>query len=474
MLNKNMLNLYNTLTHKKEEFKSIKPNKVGMYCCGPTVYNFAHIGNLRTYIFEDILRRVLERNDYDVFHVMNITDVGHLIGQDGDDTGEDKMLAGAKREKKTVWDIAKIYTQAFLQDTKALNLKQPTIMPKATDHIQEMIDLILELQKKGFTYLAGGNIYFDTEKFLQYTDFANLSKQELDKSRVDIDENKKNPRDFALWFTKSKFDEQEMKWNSPFGIGYPGWHIECSAMSLKYLGDFKDNIINSNTFDIHCGGIDHIPVHHTNEIAQTECVTQKKMSNFWLHSEFLVILGGEKMAKSGNNFVTLKTVTDNNIDSLAFRYFTLGAHYRSKLNFNWEALHGAQNALNKIRDFMRLVVDEDLGEVDENYKQEFDLALNDDLNMPKALSVVWNLIDNNKILQKNKKATLLNFDEVLGLNLKEVTKIEIPEYIQGLAQQRLIARQEKKWQDADILRDKILVNGFIVEDTEDGFNIKGS
>ena len=333
------MKLYNTLFKKKEEFKPLG-KEVGLYCCGPTVYHFAHIGNLRSYIFEDVLKRTLLFNEFKVNHVMNITDVGHLTSDS--DTGEDKMLKGAKREKKTVYEVAEFYTQAFKEDLRKLNFILPNHFPKATEHIKEQIKLIQKLEKKGFTYIAGGNVYFDTSKLDDYGKLARLDLNAETKSRVEKDANKKNSHDFVLWFTKSKFKDQEMKWESPWGEGYPGWHIECSAMSTKYLGE---------QFDIHCGGIDHIPVHHTNEIAQSESATGKKpWVKYWLHNEFLVLSKGEKMAKSGENFITLTVLEEKGYSALDYRYFCLGTHYRNPLMFSFEAMDSAKAGYKKLVD----------------------------------------------------------------------------------------------------------------------------
>jgi len=467
------MQLFNTLTKQKEAFAPLRDNHVRMYCCGPTVYNFAHIGNLRTYIFEDILRRTLEMNGFTVDHVMNITDVGHLSGDDDDDTGEDKMLKGARREKKTVWDIAEFYTNAFLKDMELLNIVPATHMPRATDHIKEMIVLIQALEAKGFTYEAGGNIYFDTEKFERYRDFAQLPPVEQTQGRVALDENKKSQRDFALWFTKSKFDDQEMKWESPWGVGYPGWHIECSAMSLKYLGQHED-ITQSQTFDIHCGGVDHVTVHHTNEVAQTECVTDQAMARFWLHGEFLMTKDNEKMAKSGDNFLTLQRLVDEGFEPLAYRYFCLGAHYRSKLAFSFEALQAAQNAYNKLKDVMKRLGSVNIGDVDEAYQERFIKSLDDDLATPAALALVWELVKDSEITDESKKATLFFFDKILGLQLDQIhdEKVDIPVEIMNLVEQRQVARDQKDWSLADTLRNQIKDYGYHVEDSADGQTIK--
>jgi len=333
------LTLYNTLTRRREKFVPLTKGKAGLYTCGPTVYNYAHIGNLRSYIFEDLLKRVLIWNGYNVKHVMNITDVGHLTSDA--DVGEDKMLLAALREKKSVWKIAEYYTKSFKKDMKKLNILPPDIWSKATDHIPEQIELIQTLEKKGFTYIAGGNVYFNTSKLNDYGKLAQLKLDAEMQARIKDDKNKKNPHDFVLWFTKSKFEAQEMKWHSPWGKeGYPGWHLECSAMAMKYLG---------KQFDIHCGGIDHVPVHHTNEIAQSEAATGKKpWVKYWLHNEFLVLSQGEKMAKSGGNFITLSTLEEKGFHPLDYRYFCLGTHYRKPLMFSYEALEGARSTTKKL------------------------------------------------------------------------------------------------------------------------------
>lgn len=467
-----MLKLYNTVSRKKEVFTPLHDDVVRMYCCGLTVYNYAHIGNLRSFLFEDFLRRILEYSGYSVCHVMNITDVGHLTGDV--DTGEDKMSAGARREKKSVWDLAQYYIDAFRSDMKSINLLEPNRMPRATDHIVEMIFLIEKLEENGFTYSSGGNIYFDTSKFDRYCDFALLPSHEDDKSRVDYDAHKKNQRDFALWFTRSKFDEQEMKWKSPWGVGYPGWHIECSAMSMKYLG-LNDDITKAETFDIHCGGIDHIPVHHTNEIAQSECVTKKKMARFWLHNEFVVIGSEkEKMAKSGNNFVTLSFLIKKGFNPLAYRYFVLGTHYRSKLSFSEEALSGSQNAFNKLKKYCFSFGDPSLGSVNEAYKVRFLNSLQDDINTPQALAVVWDLIKDVNLANIDKAATIFDFDKVLGLDLfkkEDSSKHLIPLNIMDLANQRQLARVNKNWEEADRLRVELLSLGYEIKDTDSGYEL---
>lgn len=457
----NTLTLYNTLTRQKMPFEPRNPGEVKMYCCGPTVYNYAHIGNLRTYIFEDLLRRVLEFNGYGVKHVMNITDVGHLTSDA--DEGEDKMLKGARREKKTVWEIAEDYTQAFLEDMDRLNLLKPTIKPKATDHIAEMIDQIKTLEKNGLTYIANGNVYYNTSLFADYGKLAQLDKQDLKAgARIEVDPHKKNPHDFVLWFTKSKFEDQEMQWESPWGKGYPGWHIECSAMATKYLGE---------QIDIHCGGIDHIPVHHTNEIAQAEGATNAKpWVLYWMHGNWLIIGKGEKMAKSGDNFLRLQTLIDKGYSPLDYRYFCLQAHYRKELTFSWEGMDAAKNGLRKLREKV-CGLDVDAGQVSAVRCQVFTNALNDDLNLPEALAQTWKLIDDPAIPAADKLATIREFDKVLGLTLDEKPIVCLPETVQSLILARDSARKNKDWKTSDELRNQIEKAGFGVKDGPGGTEV---
>ncbi len=468
--------LTNTLTRKKEEFIPLKSGEVSYYSCGPTVYNYAHIGNLRTYMFTDILRRVLTYAGYKVTHVMNITDVGHLTGDV--DTGEDKMLLGAAREKKTVWEIADFYTQAFKEDLVDLNIAPPTIWCKATDHIGHQIALIQKLIDKGFAYEAGGNVYFDTEKFPDYGKLARLNISAHDEARVGVDSNKKNQHDFALWFTKSKFSDQEMKWESPWGVGYPGWHIECSAMSTHYLGQ---------PFDIHSGGIDHIPVHHTNEIAQSEAGECKKMANYWLHGEFLVI-DNSKMAKSDGNFITLRTLKEKGFDPLAYRYFCFQAHYRQQLNFTWEALTAAQNGyhgllgdLKRLRHRAEHMPESELSKDMEEHisyiREGIDESLSDDLLMPDVIALIHGLVsmlNEHQTLSKNDLTTALAFvseidTAILGLRLAERSMGEsIPQDVSEFVKEREHARSEGNWTKADELRSEIEKRGYAVEDTPTG------
>ncbi len=429
-----------------------------------------HLGNLRSFLFEDILKRTLLLNGFKVKHVMNITDVGHLTSDA--DTGEDKMLQGAQREHKTVWQIADFYTNAFISDCKKLNLLPPKILCKATDHIKEQIELIQKLEKKGFTYLARGNVYFDTSKLSDYGKLAGLDRnaETEAKARVEKDLHKKNPHDFVLWFTKSKFQEQEMKWSSPWSApGYPGWHIECSAMSMKYLGE---------QFDLHCGGIDHIPVHHTNEIAQSEAAIGKKQwVKYWLHNEFLVLSPGEKMAKSGDNFIILSSLNEKGFHPLDYRYFCLGTHYRTPLAFSFEALEGAKNArkrlMEKVLELKKSKKNEPTNsDLAEQYLGQFTEQLNDDLNTPQALATMWAMLKDEGLGAKEKYGLLLKFDVVFGLDLKKVKEEKIPGPVIALAKERLQARNMKDWKKADALRQKIAALGYIIGDTKKGFEVR--
>lgn len=458
-----MLQLFNTLTRKKEIFKPIQDNQVGIYCCGPTVYWFAHIGNLRTYIFEDILRRVLEYNGFSIVHIINYTDVGHLTSDA--DTGEDKMEKGAKREGKSAWEIADEYIAAFEKDTESLNILKPDRTPRATDHIAEQIELIEILEKKGFTYIIDDGVYFDTSKLSDYGKLAKLDIEGLKAgARIEVVKGKKNPTDFALWKLTPQGVNRQMEWDSPWGKGFPGWHIECSAMSKKYLGE---------QFDIHCGGIDHIPVHHTNEIAQSETAFGKIPARFWLHGEHL-LLNEDKMAKSEGNLLTIQTLIEKGYNPLAYRYLTLTAHYRSKLNFTWESLSAAQSALKNLYAFVRelpktpLFGKEGLGEILKKYSDDFLSALNDDLNTPEAIAVMWKLIKDETIPPADKKALLFDFDKIFGLELSKVQKIEIPQEIIDLANEREKLRQEKKWEEADEIRKKIEALDYKVQDSSEG------
>lgn len=474
------MKLFNTLSRKKEIFRPLKTDFVRQYDCGPTVYWYAHLGNMWRYIVSDLLRRTLEYNDYQVKQVMNITDVGHLTEDDlAADTGEDKIEAAARKEKKTPEQIAGIYTDAFLLDLDQLNIQRPHIMPEATNHIPEMLVLIKKLEEKGFVYQAGNYICFDIAKFADYGKLSGKNLKELRAgARLEPVPGKKNPYDFALWIVDPNHLQ---KWDSPWGIGYPGWHIECSAMSMKYLGE---------QLDIHTGGEDNIFPHHENEIAQSEAATNKKFVNYWLHIRHNLV-NGKKMSKSLGNVFTLQNLIDKGFDPLAYRYLCLTVHYRSKFNFTWEGLEGARESFNKLRGFLaRSIVSSQQSVVSSQqsrpkagpppeeattskFTKDFLTAINDDLNMPQALAVVWNLVKSD-ISEKEKVASLLEFDKVLGLDLEKSLnkeKQEIPAEVLSLIEQREKERQKGNWEKADELREQIKNLGFSVEDTSQGCRI---
>ncbi len=453
------MKFYNTLTRQKEEFKPIKAGEVGLYTCGPTVYNFPHLGNLRTYLFTDILKRTLNYNGLKVKHVMNITDVGHLTGDR--DMGEDKMEREAKLENKSAWAIAEYYTNAFKSDLKNLNIIPAEILCKATDHLKEQIDMVKVLEAKGFTYKISDGIYFDTSKVSDYTKLSHQNIEALKEgARVEINPEKRNLTDFALWkFSPTIGEKRQMEWNSPWGVGFPGWHIECSAMAVKYLGEH---------FDIHCGGIDHIDVHHTNEIAQTESATGKKnWVNIWMHGAFLNIIGGKRMAKSSGNFITLNnTFIDKKINPLVYRLATLNVHYRKPMEWSEEILISAKNGLENLYKKV-LNLNTEIGKIDQEFKQNFIKAINDDLNMAKALAITQEVLKSN-LSNADKLATILDFDQVLGLNLESLfqqkNEVVVDEKIQKLITERELARQNKDWKKADELRKIITSFGFKIED----------
>ena len=470
---------FNTLGRAKQVFQP-RAGKVGFYGCGPTVYNYAHIGNLRAYVLHDILVRSLRRAGYEVTQVMNITDVGHL--SDDADDGDDKMVKSAAERGKSVLEIAAMYTEAFFNDTDRMNITRPTIVCKATDHIADMIALIQKIADNGYTYAAGGNLYFDISKCPAYGELALLRPDDLKAgARIAVDEHKRNPRDFVLWFTKSKFENQALVWDSPWGRGYPGWHIECSAMSIKYLGD---------QFDIHAGGIDHIPIHHTNEIAQSEAATGKRpWVRYWLHNEFLV-LDKDKMSKSAGGFLTLQKLIDEGYDPLDYRYFLLGGHYRSQLQFSWESLTGAKNARRSLTDKMRALAEkaEKAGVViqdviptaaTERYTQSFNAALEDDLNTPRALAELWELARDSAIEPQAALAAAFDMDEALGLGLRSVLDAQLdaqrqPEdeaftrEIEEIIALRAEAKKAKDFARADSLRHSLKERGIILEDGPGG------
>lgn len=451
--------LFNTLTRKKEKFRPIRWRRkiVSMYTCGPTVYDYAHIGNFRSYVFSDILKRVLKYNKFRVWQVINITDVGHLISDE--DNGRDKVAAKAEKERKTAWQIAEFYTEAFKEDFVKLNCLEPKRWAVATDHIKDMIKLIKKLESKGVTYKISDGIYFDTSKIEDYGGLAQLDISGLKAGkRVELGE-KKNFTDFALWKFSPKDKKRDMEWNSPWGAGFPGWHIECSAMAMKYLG---------KTIDIHTGGIDHIPIHHTNEIAQSETATGKQFVRFWLHNEFILI-NDEKMAKSEGNVLTISSLTEKGFEPLDYRYLLLNTHYRKELNFTWEALSAARNANKKLRrEFLSF--DQNPGQVLQDWEKRFHRAINDDINIPQALAVVWELIKSDQ-KDTDVRETLLKFDSVLGLGLHKLNPEAVPIEIKKLAEQRKKARQEKDYKKADSFRQEIEVLGWKVEDTADGYDL---
>jgi cysteinyl-tRNA synthetase len=453
------LKLYDNYTRSLREFTPLKSGSVGMYTCGPTVYDYQHIGNFRTFLFEDVLKRVLEWNGYRVLHVMNITDVGHLVSDA--DEGEDKMEKGSRRTGKSAWEIARLYTESFLEDMRALNIEPPTKLPRATDHIPEQIEFIADLEKKGYTYRTSDGIYFDTSKQPDYGYLARLDKAGLEAGkRVDIGE-KRDPTDFALWKFSPPEAKRQMEWDSPWGKGFPGWHIECSAMAQEYLGDF---------FDIHCGGEDHIAVHHTNEIAQTEARVGTRLANFWMHGYFL-LEGDSKMAKSAGEFLRLKTLTDRGYDPLAYRYLCLTAHYRSQLNFTWDALDAAATGLDRLRTgFYSLPGG---GEADAGYLERFTAEVNDDLKVPQALALAWEVL-RGELPPATRKATLARFDRVFGLELAawQPKRETIPETVQALAAARAAAREAKNWAEADRRRAELHAAGWEIEDGPTGYTLK--
>ena len=453
----------NTLTKQKEKFKPIRKDEVRIYSCGPTVYKDATIGNMRTNIFQDVLRRVLRYNGYKIKHAMNITDVGHLVS-DGDE-GEDKMIKSAREENKTPLEIAEHYTQLFFNDLKDLNIETPEIVCKATDHIPEMLEYVEFLVKKSYAYETSTAIYFDISKLDKYPILSNLNLNDQKAgARVEVDEEKRNPYDFALWIKAPK--NHLMKWNSPWGPSYPGWHIECSAMSLKYLGE---------QFDIHTGGIDLIPTHHENEIAQSKGRTGKIPADYWIHGEYLLINGG-KMSKSLKNVYLLKDIKDKGYDPLVYKLFCYSCHYRNKLNFTWEGIDSAAKSLERLRNAYQIHLhgNDELGDVDirklSDIEENFHKAINDDMNMPLAMSYVW---ETAKFEKKNPNVAklLMKFDTVLGLKIdvmQESNNGEIPEEILGLLEKRKVARDQKDWKKSDEIRDLLKEKGYMVKDTKNG------
>lgn len=478
------LNIYNTLTKKIENFEPLNENKVTMYSCGPTVYDYVHIGNLRTFMMADFLRRTLIFLGYDVKHIKNITDVGHLT-QDDIDAGEDKMLKAAKREHKTPYDIARFYEEAFLSDEKKLHILPAYKFTRATEYIDEMIKLIEKLIEKGYAYEVDGSVYYEIDKFEKY---GQLSGNALDQlkigARLEANPDKKKPYDLALWLKAG--EEHLMKWESPWGVGYPGWHIECSAMSISNLGE---------TLDFHTGGEDNVFPHHENEIAQSEGATGKKFVNYWVHARFLLV-DGEKMAKSKGNFYTLKDIEDKGFDPLAYRYLCLTAHFQTQMNFTWQSLEDSQKALEKLRKFVSSVKNNTKGKVLDVHLEKFKTALEDNLNTPLTIAAIWEMLKDKSASEEDKKATLLKFDEILGFDLANISAAEpetleisvtpeendkitvqnstgekIDETVIGLIKEREIARRNKDFAASDRLRDQLKEKGYGIGDTPKGLEI---
>ena len=465
------MKLYNSLTHTKDEFKTHTPGHVEMYTCGPTVYHFAHIGNLRSYLMEDVLEKYLRYTGYDVKRVMNITDVGHLASDA--DTGEDKMLKGARREHKTVMEIAQFYTDAFFSDCEKLNIKRPDVVQPATGCIDEYIKIVSALLDKGYAYLAGGNVYFDTSKLKQYYVFNDHDEEDLAvgvRDSVEEDQNKRNKADFVLWFTKSKFEDQALKWDSPWGVGYPGWHIECSGISLKYNGEY---------LDLHCGGIDNAFPHHTNEIAQSESYLGHPWCPQWFHVHHLNTSHG-KMSKSKGEFLTVSLLEEKGYDPMVYRFFCLQSHYRKSLVFTWENLDNAKAAYDKL--IARIAALGDDGELEQGAMDElrvaFRAAMDNDLNTSMAVTVLYDVLKS-KLNGKSKRALLDEFDQVLGLRLldraakaavpkAETAATEADPEIDALVAARTAAKQAKNWAEADRIRDELKARGIELTDTKEG------
>lgn len=461
------LKLYNTLTKTKEIFEPLQAKEVRIYSCGPTVYSYAHIGNFRSYIFMDNLRRVLRYNGYSLRHVMNITDVGHL--ESDADEGEDKMEKAARKENKNPYEIADYYTSKFFHDMDQLNIQRPEIIAKATEHITEMLEFVKKLIENGYAYETSRAIYFDISKLDHYPILSNRKLDEqIAGARVDVDDEKRNPYDFAVWIKAPQ--NHIMKWESPWGLSYPGWHLECSAMGRKYLGD---------EFDIHTGGIDHIPTHHENEIAQSKGCTGKTPAKTWMHVEFLQVDGG-KMSKSLGNVYTLDQLIEKGVEPLAYKLFCYTAHYRTKLNFTFEGVFSSQKALNRLREgYLKQRQGTQTIEqaIIEDYEKRFEEAVNDDLNMPLAMSIVWEVVRNDH-KAKQFAELLEKFDQVIGLDLSHCDeymkedKEELPKEIKQLVEQRKLARQNKEWQKSDELRDEIVKKGYTVKDTKDNMIVE--
>ena len=454
------LKLYNTLTRKKETFKPINDKEVGLYECGPTVYSYPHIGNMLRYIFGDVLTKVLIYDGYRVKRIMNVTDVGHLTSDA--DTGDDKMEAAAAKEGKKAEDIANFYWAAFKKDFSKLNIREPDKWTKATEYIKEQIELVKILEKKGYTYKTSDGIYFDTSNFKDYGKLAHLDKENLKAgARIELGD-KRNKTDFALWKFSEKPGERQQEWSSPWGLGFPGWHIECSAMSMKYLGEH---------FDIHTGGLDNMFPHHENEIAQSEAATGKKFVNYWLHNNFLTSKGA-KASKSKGGLYTISELEELGFNPLNYRYMCLLTHYRSELEFSLEILTAAKNGYDSLKNKIQLIDDKTSGSGGDSYLKDFQKAIDDDLNMPKALQTLQALIKDEKVSGKSKKEIIAKMDEVFGLDLLKKEKISIPENVKKLAEERFEAKKKKDFKKADEIREKINKLGFSINDKPDGFEIK--
>lgn len=462
------IKLYNTKTRSVELFTPISAGNVLIYSCGPTVYHYQHLGNMRAAVFADTLHRMLQAEKYTVKHVINITDVGHNV-DDADNT-EDKMEKGSRREGKTVWEIATMYTDAYFKDLQSLAINlDDYIFPRATDNIQEQIDLVQKLEQGGYTYTIQDGVYFDTSKFARYADFAKLDVEGLvSGARVTENEEKRNITDFALWKFSPKNEQRQMEWESPWGVGFPGWHIECSAMSMKYLG---------NHFDIHTGGIEHIKVHHTNEIAQSECVTNETYANYWMHNNHLQDTTG-KMSKSSGDFLTIPSIIEKGYDPLTYRYFLLTAHYRKELSFSFEALDAASVAYKKLTTFLQNTTQDDktTGAINFEYINQAQDALCNDLATPEAIATIWKLMKDDTVPASDKYATLIAIGNLLGLpfDTHKGAELTIPDDVQKLLDTREEARKSHDFNLSDTLRDEIAAHGFIVKDTKDGQQVRKS
>jgi cysteinyl-tRNA synthetase len=467
----NKVYLYNTAIRKKEEFKPIKEGSVGIYSCGPTVYSSPHIGNMYAYIVWDELVRSLQYLGYEVQQVVNVTDVGHLVA-DSDD-GEDKMEKGSRKEGLTAWDLAKKYEAEFVKNLEMLNIEMPWKMPRATDHIKEQVELIQKIESNGFTYKTSDGIYFDTSKFPGYGDFAHIDLEKLKEgARVEVNSEKKSPTDFALWkFSPSDGTKRQMEWESPWGTGFPGWHIECTAMSTKYLG---------NPFDIHTGGEDHIAIHHSNEIAQGFGAWGKQTANVWMHNAFITF-NGEKISKSTGGLYTVFDLVEMGYDPLAYRFMVLGSHYRKGMSFSLENLKAAETSLNNLRSLVGMnkrLLGKASTSINEEYVNKFKEFIGDDLAMPQVMALVWDLMKRTSNAAE-RLGTLLEFDKVLGLNLSlvkedsEAVEHDVaPDEVHKLAEDRLKAKAEKNWVESDRLREVIKEKGYTIEDTSDGYSLK--